>query len=77
MRFGIIAMQINSLIPPGMPSEDILLHIAGYDHANVVRNLISYGFNLIELGGDLSVFLPHVFAPEAIDRLAEVKASLG
>lgn len=77
MRFGIIAMQINSLIPPGMHSEDMLLHIAGYDQAKVVRNLVSHGFNLIELGGDLSVFLPHVFAPEAIERLAEVKAEFG
>lgn len=77
MRFGIIAMQINSLIPPGMPSDDILPYIATYDQATVVRNLISHGFNLIELGGDLSLFLPHAFAPEAIERLAAVKDECG
>jgi sugar phosphate isomerase/epimerase len=77
MRFGIMAMQINALIPPGLPSENILPHIAGFEHAGLVKDLAESGFNLVELGGDLVLFLPHTYAPASIQKLAALKKELG
>jgi hypothetical protein len=77
MRFGIMAMQFNALIPPALPPEQIPAHIAGFDHAVLVQGLVERGFRLIELGGDLALFLPHTFTPAAIERLAVLKAALG
>lgn len=77
MRFGIIAMQLNLLIPPNLPPDQVAAHIAGFDHAGLVRGLAEEGFKLIELGGDLSIFLPPTFSPPAIERLAALKQELG
>jgi sugar phosphate isomerase/epimerase len=77
MRYGIMAMQIGALIPPWLPPEKILSHIAGFEHVNLVRDLANQGFNLIELGGDLSLFLPHTFMPPAILKLAQLKEERG
>jgi sugar phosphate isomerase/epimerase len=77
MRYGIMAMQLDRLIPFNLPSDQILAHIAGFDHAGLVRELAGYGFNLIELGGDLAMFLPQTYAPPAIDKLAALQAELG
>ncbi|MEW6717604.1 MAG: cobamide remodeling phosphodiesterase CbiR [Chloroflexota bacterium] len=77
MRFGIMAMQINSLVPQGLPPEKVMAHIAGFDHAEHVRSLHSHGFNPIELGGDLELFLPHTFNPAAIEGLAQLKQESG
>jgi sugar phosphate isomerase/epimerase len=77
MRFGIMAMQINSLIPSGLPPEGVLAHINGFEHTKLVSELASQGFKLIELGGDLSIFLPHTFAPSAVEGLAKLKAESG
>ena len=74
MRFGIMAMQLNALIPPDLPADQVLTHIAQFDHASLVGDLADRGFRLIELGGDLSIFLPHTFHPEAVHRLAALKA---
>jgi sugar phosphate isomerase/epimerase len=77
MRYGIMAMQIGALIPPGLPPENILAHIAGFEHAGLVQNLADQGFNLIELGGDLVLFLPHTFSKPEMDKLAALKAERG
>jgi len=74
MRFGIMAMQIDALIPGGLGPEQVLAHITTFDQAALVRDLAAQGFQLIELGGDLGTLLPHTFHPETISRLAEVKA---
>ena len=74
MRFGIHALQMEALIPQNLPPEQALAQIAGFDHANHVRFLWEQGFNPIELGGDLALFLPHTFQPPAIERLAALKA---
>jgi sugar phosphate isomerase/epimerase len=76
MRFGIMDMQINSLIPRGMGPQGLLSHITAFDHAQLVRQLAGQGFNLIELGGDLTLFLPQTFAPPAIKALAALKDEL-
>jgi sugar phosphate isomerase/epimerase len=74
MRFGIMAMQIGALIPPGVPAKQIIANITTFDHAALARDLASHGFNPIELGGDLSLFLPHTFNPESIEKLVALKA---
>jgi len=77
MRFGIMAMQLQSLIPPGIPPEQVPAHIAGFSHVDLVRDLARHGFSVIELGGDLSMFLPHTFAPQTIDQLLKLKDEIG
>src|SRR3972149_3139877 len=77
MRFGIMAMQLEALIPSGKPQNEIIQHIAGFDHAQLVKQIATRGFQLIELGGDLSVFLPQSFSPAAVDALAALKDQLG
>ncbi len=74
MRFGIMAMQLGLLIPPDQPAEQLLAQIGTFDHAALVDRLAAEGFNPIELGGDLSLFLPQSFAPAAIEKLLELKS---
>jgi sugar phosphate isomerase/epimerase len=83
MRFGIMAMQLGALIPPSQggsgagEASSLLAHVANFSHAALVRSLHGHGFNPIELGGDLVLFMPHVFAPQAIEELAGLKAETG
>ncbi len=77
MRFGIMAMQIDNLIPKGLRPQEAADHIANFDHAALVEKLASHGFDLIELGGDLTLFMPHTFSPRAIERLAILKETRG
>jgi sugar phosphate isomerase/epimerase len=77
MRFGIMAMQLNMLVPPGLPAEKLLAHVGGFDHAGLVSTLAGNGFDPIELGGDLVMFMPHTFQPESIERLRESRARTG
>ena len=74
MRFGIMAMQMDALVPAGLPLPEIAAHIAGFDHANLVRGLVEQGFDMLELNGDLVMFLPQTYEPAAIERLAALKA---
>lgn len=75
MRFGIMDMQIGALIPSGLSPQNAAAHISGFDHAGLVRELAGHGFDLIELGGDLVLFMPQTFSPPAIERLAALKAA--
>ena len=77
MRFGIMALQIGALIPSGVAPDAIPAHVAGFDNAALVRRLYEHGFNPIELGGDLVMFMPHTYAPPAIEKLAELQAETG
>ena len=77
MRFGIMAMQLDSLIPAGLAPEQALAHITTFDQAQLVHNLADQGFKLIELGGDLGTLLPHTFQPVSINRLLDLKTDLG
>jgi sugar phosphate isomerase/epimerase len=80
MRFGIMAMQIDYLIPKearGLPPEQALGRILSFDHAELVRSLAAHSFNPIELGGDLGMLLPHTYAQAMIEKLAALKAELG
>jgi len=73
MRFGIMAMQLEMLVPTGMPPEQVMASVVGFDHAKLAGELFEAGFNPVELGGDLAIFLPHTFAPEAIEKLAALR----
>lgn len=77
MRFGIIAMQVNALIPPGLAPQETYQRITDFDQVEVVRRLVSQGFNLIEIGIDLGFFLPHTFDTGAIENLASLIEELG
>jgi sugar phosphate isomerase/epimerase len=74
MRFGIMAMQLESLVPQGVPIEQIMASIMSFDYAGLAKNLFDRGFNPIELGGDLGMFLPNVYSPESVERLAALKS---
>jgi sugar phosphate isomerase/epimerase len=76
MRFGIMTMQLETLIPPGLPVDQLLAHITNFDYAQLVRNIAESGFQTIELGGDLALFLPMIFEQDSIERLSEVKEEL-
>ena len=79
MRFGIMAMQVNSLIPPGaqqLPPEQVLARLMGLDHAELVHGLFEQGFDTIELNGDLEMLLPHIFSSAALGGLSALKAEL-
>jgi sugar phosphate isomerase/epimerase len=75
MRFGIIAMQLEALVPTGIPAEQVMNNILGFDHSALVKSLFDQGFNPIELGGDLGMFLPHAFQPDAIDALKAIRTN--
>jgi sugar phosphate isomerase/epimerase len=73
MRFGIMAMQLDALVPPGVPAEQVMASVMGFDHAGLARSLFDEGFNPIELGGDLGMFLPHAYSPDAIRKLMALR----
>lgn len=78
MRYGIMTMQLSALVPSQVTSpQDAMAQIAKFELANLVRQLVSHGFNTIELGGDLAMFMPHTFAPPSIEKLAALKKELG
>lgn len=77
MKFGIMAMQMDALLPPVGSAQEAMQHITAFSHASLIRNLHSAGFSLIELGGDLGMWFPHTFAPPAIQELAQLKDELG
>jgi sugar phosphate isomerase/epimerase len=50
-----------------------MANIMGFDHAGLAKSLFDKGFNPIELGGDLAMFLPHAYSPPAIQKLLALK----
>lgn len=80
MRFGIMSMQIEALLPEktqGTSPDLIAAHIANFSQAELVRSLADHGFRMVELGGDLALFLPHTFAHDSIQDLVRIKKELG
>jgi sugar phosphate isomerase/epimerase len=74
MRFGIMAMQLEALVPQGIPAEQIMAKIMTFDHAGLAEGLFNQGFNPVELGGDLGMFIPNVYSPESVERLAALRS---
>jgi sugar phosphate isomerase/epimerase len=77
MRFGIMAMQIGALVPPGLTAQGAMAHLMGFNYATHVRRIAEQGFKTIELGGDLLLFFPNSYSPQSVQGLAELKAELG
>ena len=73
MRFGIMAMQMDALIPTGKTQQEIMATLGLFEHANLIRSIVDHGFKLIELGGDLSLFFPQAFSRPAIENLLQLK----
>lgn len=76
MQFGIMAMQMPLLILSGKSPEELMASLMGFVHSALVRNLYNAGFSLIELGGDLGMFLPQSYSPESVKKLASLKKEL-
>jgi len=77
MRFGIMTMQKDVLVPPGGLTPQALAAMAGFDHAALARKLLSYGFDPIELTGDMVLFFPQSFDPATVERLLALKQETG
>jgi sugar phosphate isomerase/epimerase len=73
VNFGIMAMQLNELIPSDKTPGQIMGDLASFDHSVLVGRLAESGFRWIELGGDLGLFLPNAFSPEAVQKLKSLK----
>ena len=73
MRFGIMEMQMDRLIPDNATGEDAIDQILNFNRGSLVDNLADCGFLLIELGGDLGLFFPTAYEPKNIQRLKELK----
>ena len=77
MRFGIMSMQMDALIPQGKSPSEIMAGLAGFDFSELVRAIADQGFDLIELGGDLTLFFPQSFARPSIEKLSQLKLEKG
>jgi sugar phosphate isomerase/epimerase len=77
MRFGIMAMQIQNIIPKELSQDEVLPHLMEYDQSKVINHLANHGFNPIEIGGDLRMFLPNTFTLSKIEKLKQLKSDLG
>lgn len=73
MRFGIMSMQLDALLPQGNNPQEIMANLAGFDNSALVKGIAEKGFSLIELGGDLGLFFPQAYQPAAIEKLAALK----
>ncbi len=73
MRFGIMTMQKGMLIPSSLPAGGLAQHVAGFDHAGMVRRLAEAGLDLIEISGDVQLFFPQAFGSAAVEQLAALK----
>ena len=77
MRYGIMEMQMDCLIPAEASGEDGIDQILNFNRADLVSGLADSGFSLIELGGDLGLFFPTAYEPGNIRRLEQLKAQRG
>ncbi len=73
MQFGIMAMQMDALIPQGRSLQEIMAALTAFDHSELVRGIADQGFNLIELGGDLMLFFQQAYSRPSIEKLSQLK----
>lgn len=77
MRFGIDVMhQIDLLIPRDATPGAIPSYVAQFDFPALVRKIAGHGFDPVELGGDLAMFMPPAFSPSTMASLAKLKQEL-
>lgn len=73
MRFGIMEMQMDKLIPARVSGEEAIDQILNFNRGALVENLAKSGFSTIELGGDLGLFFPTAYESRNIQRLKQLK----
>jgi len=73
MRFGIMEMQIDKLIPAEASGKAAIDQILNFDRGALVSGLAESGFPIVELGGDLGLFFPTAYDPKNIQRLVQIK----
>ncbi len=73
MRFGVMSMQREEMIPEGVSPEEALARAASFDHAALAERLYGLGFSPVELGGDMPLLLPHTLGPAVVERLGRLK----
>jgi sugar phosphate isomerase/epimerase len=73
MRFGIMEMQMDRLIPAEAGDGDAVDQILNFNRGSLVECLADNGFPLIELGGDLGLFFPTAYETKNIQRLLALK----
>ena len=73
MRFGIMEMQLDRLIPTDIKGSNPVDQILNFDRGKLVGGLAQAGFSLIELGGDLGLFFKNAYEPENIKKLLRLK----
>lgn len=76
MRFGIGSMQVGRLMERAGSTEGLLQYLVSFDHADAVRDLAEHGFPLIELAGDVELFLPSAYSTGAVAGLQALKTEL-
>lgn len=77
MRFGLMEMQLERLVPSNIEAKDAVNRILNFDRGQLIKGLAQTGFSLIELGGDLNLFFPSAYQTSNIERLLKLKGELG
>jgi len=77
MRFGIMEMQLDRLLPADLTGSDAIDQILRFDRNQLVENLTREGFTTIELGGDLGLFFSTAYETTNIQRLIKIKEKQG
>lgn len=77
MRFGIMAMQIETMIQPGKSLPEMMMSVMRFDHTRMVRQVMKQGFPLIELSADMKMLHPSVYSEETMNKLLDLKKKTG
>lgn len=77
LRFGIMSSQLGLLNPNLLTNQNQPSILGEYTHAKLIQKIVEFGFELIELSGDLSLFLPDFYTENALQELMKVKRELG
>jgi sugar phosphate isomerase/epimerase len=77
MRYGVMAVQAETLMPPGAAVGELLKKQITLDYAGLVRQVVRHGFHLIELSADFGMIYPPAFEPKSIRRLNQLRERLG
>ncbi len=77
IRFGIMEMQLDRLLPKAMTPKDAAENMLQFDHGKLITGLVQEGFQLIELCGDLGLYFPNAYDSKSIQRLANLKREMG
>ncbi len=76
-RFGIGSLQVGRMMELAGSAEGLLEYILTFDHAAAVRDLAEHGFGVVELSGDVELFLPGAYNEANVAGLGELKRDLG